>query len=31
MEEAREKVLQEVTGHYETKLEEKERQREQVN
>ena len=30
MEEAREKALQEVTDHYETKLEEKDRQRDQV-
>lgn len=30
MEEAREKALQEVTDHYETKLVEKEQQREQV-
>ena len=30
MEEAREKALQEVTDHYETRLEEKDRQREQV-
>lgn len=30
MEEAREKALQEVTDHYETKLKEKEQQREQV-